>query len=508
MSYIQGVNRQQTVLFPEVLDDYISPQNPVRVLDAYVDELSMEDLGFTHAQPEATGRPPYHPGDLLKLYVYGYMNKIRSSRALERETWRNIELMWLVRKLHPDFKTIADFRRDNTEAIKRVGTEFTLLCRRLGLFGGKLVAIDGSKFAAVNHNSKNYTKPKLKKMMGHIDQQISEWLGQLDQSDQDEEAPDSEQIQQHIEELRARRSELEQIRREMDESGQSQCSQTDPEARMMRGGHGRKDVSYNVQIAVDDKYKLILAHQVTNQGNDISQLLPMALQAKQVLGVGYLEVTADKGYYNESGMVACEQENIHCYLPRIDKFTNKSQGLFTEADFTWQPQSDSYQCPAGQTLPYKSTVSKQGKQMRIYETKACGDCPMRGQCTRAKRGNRRVYRWELESVLERIQERSDSRPRMMRSRAALVEHPFGTLKRAMGHGYFLTKGLKRVGTEMNLSVLAYNLKRVIKILGVPRLIQMMRVIRPTYISVKIELTARSFSHLFKTKRNNSLISYF
>lgn len=478
MDYIQGADRHQTHLFPASLEDYVTPDNPVRFIDAYVESLDAEELGFTHARLASTGRPPYRPQDLLKLYIYGYLHKIRSSRALERETHRNIELLWLMRKLQPDFKTIADFRSKNTEPIKAVCTEFMVLCKQMQLFGGELVAIDGSKFEAVNHSSRSYTRKGLRQALAATKQQLQEWFEQLDVTDRKEAGGESkESLEQKISQMETYRAHLKQLAKRVEDSDQPGVSLTDPDSRKMRTGHGGRDVCYNVQIAVDSKHKLIVAHDVSSEQTDLHQLAPMAKQAKAMLAVESLEVTADKGYYNQHQILECQSEGVICYVPAPQVNGGQTSGIFPKEEFTYLPTMDGYRCPAGELLPYKSTVNKQGKRTRMYETSACQSCPLRSRCTTAKRGNRRMYRWVHEAVIEAMKARVKQHPLKITVRGQLVEHPFGTLKRAMGHGYFLTKGIERVSAEMSLSVLTYNLKRVLNIVGFKKLMEAVRQVK-------------------------------
>lgn len=467
MDFIRPANREQATLFPEVLDDYIDPDHPVRFIDAYVDALDLKQLGFTHTQLATTGRPPYRAQELLKLYVYGYLHGLRSSRGLQREARRNVELMWLLGKLQPDFKTIANFRKDNTKALQAACAEFIALCKRMEVFGGQLIAIDGSKFDAVNHSSRSYSREGLEQALTAINEQLAEWLQELDQADREEPASDDkESMRQKIAALQAQKQQLETL----GEGEQPGGSLTDPDARLMRTGHGGRDVCYNVQIAVDSKHKLIVAHQVSNEHTDLHQLLPMTLRAKAALGVDTIEVVADKGYYNEQQIVACEKQGVSCYVPQAKANGGQTTGIYPKEAFSYDRYSDSYLCPAGQRLTYKSTVTKSDKETRIYETSACSACPLRARCTSAKRGNRRMYRWKYAPIIEAVKARLEASPHKMAQRAQLVEHPFGTLKRAMAHGYFLTKSLEKVSAEMGLSVLAYNLKRMLNIVGVRRLL--------------------------------------
>ena len=376
MGYIEGEDRKQTVLFPEVLDDYISEENPVRFIDVFVEGVDLSEMGFGRAIPKETGRPPYDPGDLLRLYVYGYLNRTRSSRQLEKETGRNVELMWLMRKLRPDFKTVADFRKDNPQALKKVCREFTLWCKRLELFGGELVAIDGSKFGAVNSPKRNFTEKKLRRMIREIEDKIDQYLKDLDRQDKQEAGQQSlsrEQLKEKVQRYNERRAQYEQLKSELEQSGQSQISLTDPESRSMRVGHGVK-VSYNVQIVVDQKNKLLVEHEVTNEVVDLGQLSTMAKKAKETLGVETLEVVADRGYYNGEEVKACEQSGITAYVPKSNNSSNLKRGLFTKQDFIYEPDKDCYRCPAGKELSYRYQTWEQGRPMRSYEISGCKSC--------------------------------------------------------------------------------------------------------------------------------------
>jgi transposase len=472
MDYLRPANRKQSTLFPEVLDDYIDANHPVRFIDAYIESLDLFELGFTHTQLATTGRPPYRAQELLKLYVYGYLHGLRSSRALEHETQRNVELMWLLGKLQPDFKTIANFRKDNTKPLQAVCTDFLVLCKRMGVFGGQLIAIDGSKFEAVNHSSRSYSQKGIELAIAELNEQLRRWLEHMNRADREEIAEQSGQsMSEKISALQAQKAELQALRDRMRDDELPGGSLTDPDSRTMRTGHKGRDVCYNVQIAVDSKHKLIVAHQVTSEHTDLHQLLPMTRQAKEMLGAESVEVVADKGYYNEQQIVACERLGASCFVPAAKGNGGQTTGIYSKKDFSYDPIHDSYCCPAGQRLPYKSTVIKNGKNTRIYETKVCKGCSLRKHCTSAKRGNRRIYRWKYESVIEAMKARLKAYPEKMALRAQLAEHPFGTLKRAMGHGYFLSKGLENVSTEMSLSVLTYNLKRMLTIVGSKNLIQ-------------------------------------
>lgn len=473
MGYIEGEDRKQTVLFPEVLDDYISEENAVRFIDVFIEGLDLSELGFLKAIPKETGRPPYDPGDLLRLYVYGYLNRTRSSRRLETEAGRNLELMWLMRKLRPDFKTIADFRKDNAQGIKQVCREFTLWCKRLELFGGELVAIDGSKFRAVNSPKRNFTEKKLRRMLKEIDGKIEEYLKQLDRQDQQESGQrrlSPEQLKEKIEQYQQRRGQYQQWKTDLEGGAESQVSLTDPQSRSMRVGHG-VEVSYNVQIVVDHKHKLVVEHEVSNEVTDQGQLSAMAKKAQERLGVQTLEVVADRGYYNGGEVKACEESGMTVYVPKPNNSSNLKRGLFTKEDFVYQPDKDCYRCPAGKELSYRYQTLEQGRLMRSYAISGCKSCELRSGCSINKKGIRSIKRWVDEAILEAMARRIAEHPEKVELRKCLVEHPFGTIKRAMNQGYFLMRGLTKVGAEMSLTVLAYNLKRVINILGVRTMVE-------------------------------------
>jgi transposase len=472
LSFIKGTPRSDVLLFPEAIDDYVADDNPVRFIEAFVDNLNLQELGFCRTTPSHTGRPAYSPGDLLKLYIYGYINRTRSSRLLERDCSRNLELIWLMRKLKPDFKTIADFRKDNTEAIKKVCRQFTLLCKRLELFGGELVAIDGSKFKAQNNKRRNFTASKLDKSIKEIDAKIKDYLDRLDEADRQEadvKAPTAEQLKEKIEQLRKRKENYELVDTQLKASGESQISLTDPDSRAMKVGQG-SDVCYNVQTAVDHKHKLILEHELTNEPTDHHQLSKMAITAKQTLEVEKLEVVADRGYYDGAEVKKCQLAGITVYVAKQQTSANEKRGLFTKEDFRYNSAKDSYECPAGKQLVYRSDSFELGRHIRYYSTNECRTCEIKSQCTRNKR-ERRISRWVDEEILERMSERVRANPQKMEKRKELAEHPFGTMKRGMNSGYFLMRGIKKVAAEMSLTVLGYNIKRVLNILGVRKMLE-------------------------------------
>jgi transposase len=476
MRFVAGQDRNQSTLFPELLDDYIGDDNPVRAIDVFVDELRLGDLGFDGVLPHATGRPAYHPATLLKLYVYGYLNRVQSSRRLERECQRNIELIWLTGRLAPDFKTIADFRKDNGEAIRKVCREFVALCRRLNLLSDASVAIDGSKFKAVNARDRNFTQTKMKRRLEQIDESIKRYLSQLDTADRQEPAVPVAKIARLNEKIATLRQEIQRLNAlnaQMMQTEDKQISLTDPDARSMAtSGRGSGIVGYNVQTAVDTKNHLIVCHEVTNVGHDRSQLSHMAEQAKSALDAETLDVVADRGYYSGEEIVACEVTGISVCLPKPATSNAKADGRFDKQDFVYVAQNDVYRCPAGEQLTYRYTREEDGKNLRRYWTSNCQACSLKPKCTPSPQ--RRISRWEHEAVLEKVQARLDTDPNKMRVRRQTVEHPFGTIKSWMGSTHFQMKTLKNVGAEMALHVLAYNMKRVMQILGSGGLIAVMR----------------------------------
>ncbi len=472
--FIQGESRTQSTLLPELLDDYIAGANPVRVVDVFVDELDLGQLGFEGVDPAATGRPAYHPAVLLKLYIYGYLNRIQSSRRLEKETARNVELMWLTGRLMPDFKTIANFRKDNGKAIRSVCRQFVMLCQQLSLFSEALVAIDGSKFKAVNNRDRNFTSAKLQRRMEEIESSINRYLTALDTADRQEPAVAqvrSERLQDKIVALKAQMKALKDIEIQLNETPDKQISLTDPDARSMKT-RGTGIVGYNVQTAVDAKHHLIVAHEVTNVGIDRDQLSSMAKQARTAMGVEEITVIADRGYFKGEEILACHEAGISAIVPKTTTSNAKADGRFDRADFIYNAQTNEYRCPAGQALIWRYASLQDGLRQHRYWSSHCQQCTIKEKCTPGEQ--RRVTRWEHEAVLEAMQTRLDQAPDSMRVRRQTVEHPFGTLKLWMGSAHFLTRTLDRVSTEMGLHVLAYNLKRVMKILGNEVLIEAMR----------------------------------
>jgi transposase len=474
--FVEGEDRRQGVFLPEYLDEYVSEENPVRVIDVFVAALDLRALGFSGVVPEATGRPAYHPGVLLKIYVYGYINQIASSRRLEREAQRNVEMMWLAQRLAPDFKTIADFRKDNGPAIRATCRRFIDLCRRLDLFSHAVAAIDGSKFKAVNARDKNFTKAKLKKRMDQVEASIERYMAALETADRQEgelAQAKSVRLQEKIAALREQMAAFKALEPVVHAAPDQQVSLTDPDARSMAtSGRGSGVVGYNVQAAVDAKHHLIVAHEVTNTGHDRDQLSGMASQAKAAMGLQALDVLADRGYFDGEEVLACEGIGVTPYVPKPLTSGSKAKGRFGKQDFVYLADDDVYRCPAGETLTRRFTSVENGMNLYVYWTAKCAGCPLKSQCTSGK--ERRIKRWEHEAVIDAMQERLDRRPDAMRIRRATVEHAFGTLKAWMGVTHFKTRTLDKVRTEMSLHVLAYNLKRLVAMLGPQSLIEAIR----------------------------------
>lgn len=467
-------------LLPECVDDYVGEDSPVRAVDAFIDMLDLGAIGFD-VEPEATGRPGYHPATMLKLYLYGYLNQVQSSRRLERECGRNLELIWLTGRLKPDFKTIADFRKDNGPAVRKVCQQFVALCRDIDLLDAEIVAIDGSKFKAVNAKARNYTREKLRRRLGEIDEAITRYLAELDRADevlsQTGMTMPKARIARTIKKLAHYKKEAETLRaigRRMDTTGETQVSLTDPDCRAMATTSKQpRVVGYNVQSVVETKHHLIVAHEVTNHGYDRDALSMMARAAKDVMARETIEAVADKGYYSGEEIVAAEKAGVAVTVPKPNTSNAGAVGRFDKADFVYMPDEDTYLCPAGERLTYHFTSELDGKMMRSYWTTACETCPIKSKCTTGK--ERRVRRWEHEAILDRVQKRLDDNPEKIPLRSKTVEHPFGTIKAWMGATHFKMRTLANVATEIALHVLAYNMMRVMAVLGVPRLVEAMRV---------------------------------
>lgn len=471
MAHMTGHDRSQTLLLPEAIDDYVGSDNPVRFIDAFVDGLDLAAAGFTRVDPKSTGRPGYAPADLLKLYVYGYLNRIRSSRRLEAETHRNIEVIWLLRHLKPDFKTIADFRSANRTAFKPVFREFVLLCRQLDLFGRELLAIDGTRIKAVNNKDRNFTRSALQDFIGKADERLSEYLHRLDAGDAAEGGTGGgarvDNLAEKIAAIQGKRDRLQSLLTHLERSGESQVSLTDPDSRAM-AGHTKVGVGYNVQLAVDAKHKLIVEQAVTNQVVDMGLLTQTAAPARDILGVERIDVVADRGYFKAEDIEACEAAGMTPHVPKPQRGPAVREGFFRKDEFRYDPKHDTFTCPAGQTL----TPRHKGKLRALIKIDysnpaACRGCPLRSRCTT---NARRVSRLENEAVLDRMAARLAARPEILDRRRETVEHPFGSIKQWMNQGAFLTKGLEKVRAEFSLTALAYNLRRAINIRGVKAMV--------------------------------------
>ena len=472
--FIEGDDREQGTLFPDHLEDFVHQDNPVRAVDAFVDALDLFDLGFSDAA--ATGRPGYHPSVLLKIYVYGYLNRIHSSRRLELEAGRNVEMMWLIGRLAPDFKTIADFRRDNSKAIRKVCSQFVMLCRQVGLLDGSVVAIDGSKFKAVNNRDKNFTPTKMKRRMTDIEASIEKYLSKLDAADRNEPALPAAKVvrlQERIIKLKEQMAELKVIDIELQKAPDSQVSLTDPDARSMRH-RGSGVVGYNVQAAVDAEHHLIVAHEVTSIVSDRGLLPKMADKARVAIESEQISVVADRGYYSGEQLLECANNDVITYVPKPLTSSGTKRGFFIKQDFIYDAEIDIYVCPAGQQLTKGAHRSdRQSTDINFYRhLTACSTCHLKSRCTTEKL--RRIRRWEHEGVLDDIERRLEEKPDAMQIRRSTVEHPFGTLKAWMGYTHFLTRTREKTAAEMSLHILAYNFKRVLNIMGIGPLMAALR----------------------------------
>ena len=475
--FVEGADRGQSTLLPECLDDWVDEDNPVRVIDAFVEALDLAELGFEGVDPAATGRPAYHPSVLLKLYIYGYLNRVQSSRRLEREAGRNVEVMWLLGRLVADHKTVADFRKDNGRAIRKVCARFVELCREMGLLAKASVAIDGSKFKAVNNRDRNFTRAKVERRRAQLEESVARYLSQLDTADRQQPsealAAKTTRLKEKLAKLAEEMRRLKGLEARMLAAPDQQISLTDPDSRSMAtSGRGSGVVGYNVQVAVDTEHHLIVTHEVTNVGSDRSQLARVAKETKATLQTDTLEAVADRGYFSGEEILACDQAGITVTLPKPMTSGAKSEGRFGKQDFVYLPEEDVYRCPAGERLKYYFTNVENGLTLRRYWTNACRTCALKSRCTTGVQ--RRITRWEHEHVLETVQRRLDENPQAMRQRRETVEHPFGTIKARMGATHFLMKTLPHVASEMALHVLTHNLTRVMNIVGIRPLMAAIR----------------------------------
>src|ERR1700737_358963 len=468
MAHVTGQSRYQSTLFPEVLDEVVAFNDPVRVIDAFVDALDLEELGFSKVEAEGMGRPPYAPADVLKLYVYGYLHRVRSSRRLEAETHRNVQVMWLINRLRPSFKTIADFRKDHAGAIVGVCRAFIRFCRERSVLGAGLWGIGGTKIGAVASRKQVITPKRIEKMNAAIDRKIADYLASMDEADREEPraAGAPADVAAAIEALKAQKARLQGQARELAAGGLKQQVVTEPEAKLMRTPHGHA-VAYNAQIAVDAEHKLIVAFELTNEGNDYRQLYPMAAQAKDAVGADQVTAVADTGYSTGEQGALCEREGITAVVPRAETVNPNGTQYFSRDRFNYDRESASWRCPAGATLSLYKTSHTQNK--KEYTTEACGSCPLKPQCTKAAR--RVIVRDFYEDAREAMHRRAMADPAWMKHRREMAEHPFGTMKWLMAQPRFLVRGLRKAKAELALAVLSYNLKRVVNILGVPALLE-------------------------------------
>jgi transposase len=481
-----GVCREQPSFLPPRVEDYVDRDNPVRAIEAYVDVLDLKKLGFRHpGSGGGAGQPAYDPADLLKLYLYGYLNRVRSSRRLECEACRNLELIWLLKGLTPGYRTIADFRKDNWAALKAANRDFVLLVRELGLVGGELVAIDGAFFDGDASKGSIKTRKRLAAQLAALDRDIEAYGAALTANDAAEAAQAAagqaaaggtaggEDVARKVAALMDKRAQVQADLTQLDESGETQLSRTDADARLL-SKRGQTVAGYNVQIAVDDKHKLIVASEVVNDGNDTGQLHTMATAAKQELGAETLTVLADTGYYNGNALKACEEDGIIAYVPQAKRTARlEAQGRMSHEEFVYDADQDAYRCPAGLLLTPSDCRKTNGGRIEIRYTSRkadCDACPLRSRCLSAKTPTRTVYRWEHEAVLERHRARMKDAAALMRRRAELAEHPFGTLKCRAGYRHFLVRGFNKVRGEWSLMALCYNFSRVLTIVGIDRLI--------------------------------------
>ena len=470
--HVAGLNRDQTLIFPDTLEEYVDKENPVRFIDAFIDSLNLEKLGFTHSIPNELGRPSYNPSDLLKLYIYGYLNQVRTSRKLQRECHRNVEAMWLMKKLAPDFKTIADFRKDNVDCIKGVFREFVKFCMSLDLYGAKLIAIDGVKLKAVNSLDRNFNQKTLTYRLKIIDERVSKYLGEMEALDREEEkAEAARELEEKLKNIMRRKEEYTELLRKLKESNLNEVSLTDPESRLMKN-RGKIEPCYNSHVAVDDKNHLIVDYNVTNAPADNCPLSSIAKGAKETLGVERLDAVSDKGFFNFMEIKECVDNGITPYVPEQNRWGAgwvKKTGIptreFSSDKFVYDKGTDTFLCPAGKRLEFSYLDHAHEKRMRVYRTDACFSCDFfLTKCTRYKRG-RTVWRWEHAEVVEEMKKRMRLEPWKLQARKNIVEHPFGTIKRAFNQGYLLLKGLRKTAGEVGFTMLAYNMRRVLNILG-------------------------------------------
>jgi transposase len=461
MGYVRGESRDQSQLFPLSLDDLVPADHPCRVIDAFVSYLDLPALGFGKARAAATGRPPYSPSDLLKLYLYGYLNRVRSSRRLERECQRNVEVMWLINRLVPDHKTIAEFRRHNGKGLRGAGVAFVRFCQKVGLIKGDWVAIDGSKFQAVASYKSVADQRRLQQEYQRLEQKIALYLDALDQADASEReadiAPDA--VRTALALLQQEQANIAAVVEQMEGCGESRVILGEPEARLMKG----RGPSYNLQSAVDAEHALIVSHALTNEVTDNRSLQPMSEAVSEVLGKDTFNVVADAGYSSGDQIAGLEARGIVPHVPANRAVNNQGDGkLFDRSRFDYDVATDTLCCPAGKTLIRKQLDRTQKTVIYTARADDCANCPLKSQCT--TRRVRLVSRHLHEDAMNRMMLRTTAA--VMRLRRSTVEHPFATLKyNILEKPRLLMRGLWGAGTEMALATLVYNLKRAMKVLG-------------------------------------------
>ncbi|MDA8054895.1 MAG: IS1182 family transposase [Thermoplasmatales archaeon] len=469
-SYVSGTGRRQLLLLPDMIEHYVEEDNPARFVDTFVDSLDLQELGFTYARlDEGAGRPSYDPHDMLKLYLWGYYNAIRSSRKLETECHRNLEVMWLICKLKPDFKTISDFRKDNIDYMKGVFKAFNEQCLGNDLFGGKTIAIDGTKIKAWNSRDRNYRRDTVEKQIAEMDKKVEKYLKEMDENDaREKDEPKITNMKEKIDSMKKRTEKLRDIKKTMDSEKVDEISLTDPEARLMKTMHGI-DVCFNGQISVDQKNHLIVDYDLTNDPTDYASLVPLTGSSREFLGSDGMESLSDRGYFSMENVKALSDQNVDAYIPEArhgmpDKKTGMPKPEFHESRFTYNSEKDLYVCPEKNEMHYlRNQKTVKGKTFRIYSTTACETCPARSGCTESKRG-RWIWRWEHQDIIDQHRKKmSLIGHEKMKKRKSMVEHPFGTMKRAMNAGYTLLRGKRRVKGEFGIIALTYNIKRVINI---------------------------------------------
>ena len=475
MGYIAGLDRNQTAIV--TLDQYVDENNLCRVIDAFVNSLDLKELGFKYSVFKDTGRPPFDPADMMKLYIYGNQFRIRSSRRLEAETLRNVEVMWLLNGLTPDDKTISNFRMDNRKAIKEVFKTFNKLCLALGLFGKETIAIDGSKIKANNSRKHHFTQKDTEKMLSKLDKKVAEYLEELDRNDEAEDGdphPDREAIEAALEKLKGRKSELETILAKIKENGGKPVCTVDEDAALMKQGGGKGyDVCYNVQTSVDDKNGLMVDFKVTNHANDLGELSGMVEQSEEVLGVEKINVLADTGYSKGVEIDASEKAGATCYIPKPKPAHQPENEEFNRENFKYDAESNTYTCPAGNIMPEVRTREQTQERdgFKVYANReACKNCPVKDQCTKSKT-LREIERSPYQQNVDRADQNAKENPSLYQRRMELSEHPFGVVKRIWGFGQFLCRGNEMVTGEIAMAFLAFNLRRAVNLIGVKKLVE-------------------------------------